>query len=102
MKHEYTKLLAMMRSWHDEFDATMVIIPYTVHGDWEVEICGYEDFPKLRKLIADEANDAKGHFEQLGEVGPITIALVYDDLRDEIYLYLNGEIWGLLDKDSLS
>jgi len=101
MKHEYTKLLEMMKAWHDEFDATMVIIPYTVHGDWEVEICGYEDYPRFRKLLADEIEDAKGHFEQFGEVGPITVALVYDPLG-EIYLYLNGEIWGLLDKDSFS
>jgi len=100
MKHEYTKLLAMMKAWHDEFDATMVIINYTVHGDWEVEICGYEDYPRFRKLLADEIQDARQHFEQFGEVGPITVALVYDPLG-EIYLYLNGEIWGLLVKDSL-
>jgi len=99
MKHEYTKLLAMMKDWHDEFDATMVIIPYTVHGDWEVEICGYEDYPRFRKLLADEIQDAREHFEQFGEVGPITVALVYDT-QNEIYLYLNGEIWGLLEKDS--
>jgi len=100
MNHEYTKILEMMKARHDEFDATMVIIPYTVHGDWEVEICGYEDYPRLRKLLAEEIKDASEHFEQFGEVGPITVALVYDDLRDEIYLYLNGEIWGLLVKDS--
>ena len=102
MKHEYTKLLEMMKGWHDEFDATMVIISYTVHGDWEVEICGYEDYPKLRKIIADEINDAKAHFEQFGEVGPITVALVYDDARGEIYLYLNGGLWTLLDESSFS
>jgi len=101
MKSEYAKLLAMMKDWHDEFDATMVIINYTVHGDWEVEICGYEDYPKFRKLLADEIQDAREHLEQFGEVGPITVALVYDPLGD-IYLYLNGEIWGLLDKDSFS
>ena len=100
MKHEYTKLLEMMKAWHDEFDATMVIIPYTVHGDWEVEICGYEDYPRFRKLLAEEIDDARDHFEQFGEVGPITIALVYYDLLDEIYIYFNGEIWGLLVKDS--
>ncbi len=100
MKSEYEELLEMMRVWHEEIDVSMLIIPYTVHGDWEVEICGYEDYPRLRKMLAAEVQDAKGHFEQFGEVGPITIALVYDDLRDEIYLYLNGEIWGLLDKDS--
>jgi len=99
VKHEYTKLLAMMKAWHDEFDATMVIINYTVHGDWEVEICGYEDYPRFRKLLADEIQDAREHFEQFGEVGPITVALVYDT-QNEIYLYLNGEIWGLLVKDS--
>jgi len=99
MKHEYTKLLAMMKAMHDEFDATMVIIPYTVHGDWEVEICGYEDYPRFRRLLADEIQDATEHFEQFGEVGPITVAIVYDT-QNEIYLYLNGEIWGLLVKDS--
>jgi len=99
MKTEYTKLLERMKVWHDEFDVTMLIIPYTVHGDWEVEICGYEDYPRLRKMLADEIQDAREHFEQFGEVGPITVALVYDPLG-EIYLYLNGEIWGLLDKDS--
>ena len=99
MKPEYTKLLDMMKAWHDEFHATMVIIPYTVHGDWEVEICGYEDYPRLRKMLAEEIQDAREHFEQFGEVGPITVALVYDT-RNEIYLYLNGEIWGLLVKDS--
>jgi len=102
MTPEYTKLLEMMKARHDEFDATMVIIPYTVHGDWEVEICGYEDFPKLRNILADEAQDAKAHFTQFGEVGPITIALVYDDARGEIYLYLNGELWVLLDESSFS
>jgi len=100
MKSEYARLIDMMKAWHDEFDVTMVIIPYTAHGDWEVEICGYDDYPKLRKLLAEEIDDAKAHFEQLGEVGPITVALVFDDLRDEIYLYLNGEMWGLLDKGS--
>ena len=99
MKHEYTKLLAMMKAWHDEFDATMVIINYTVHGDWEVEICGYEDYPRFRKLLADEIQDAREHFEQFGEVGPVSVVLVYDT-QNEIYLYLNGEIWGLLVKDS--
>jgi len=102
MKPEYAKLLDMMKTWYYEFNATMVIIPYTVHGDWEVEICGYEDYPKFRKLLADEINDAKANFEQFGEVGPITVALVYDDPRGEIYLYLNGENWGLLAKDNFS
>jgi len=100
MKPEYAKLLGMMSTWNDEFDSTMVIIPFSVHGDWEVEICGYEDYPKLRKLLADEIQDARKHFEQFGEVGPISIALVYDAPRGEIYLYLNGEMWSLLDKDS--
>ena len=100
MKPEYAKLLGMMSTWNDEFDSTMVIIPFSVHGDWEVEICGYEDYPKLRKLLADEIQDARKHFEQFGEVGPISIALVYDAPRGEIYLYLNGEFWALLDKDS--
>ncbi len=102
MTPEYAKLLGMMSTWNDELDATMVIIPYTVHGDWEVEICGYEDYPKLRKLLADEIQDAREHFEQFGEVGPITIALVYYDTLGEIYLYLNGEKWGLLSKDNFS
>jgi len=102
MKTEYAKLLERMKTWHDEFDVTTLIIPYTVHGDWEVEICGYEDFPKLRNILADEVQDAKAHFAQFGEVGPITIALVYDDARGEIYLYLNGELWVLLDESSFS
>jgi len=102
MKSEYEELLEMMRVWHEEIDVTTLIIPYTVHGDWEVEICGYEDYPMLRKLLADETQDAREHFEQFGEVGPITIALVYDDLRGEVYLYLNGELWVLLDESSFS
>jgi len=102
MKPEYAKLLDMMKTWHDEFDATMVIIPYTVHGDWEVEICGYEDYPRFRKLLAEEVQDAKAHLEQFGEVGPITIALVYDDPRGEIYIYFNGEPWDILDESSFS
>ena len=102
MKPEYAELLDMMKVWHEEIDVSTLIIPYTVHGDGEVEICGYEDYPKLRKLLADEINDAKAHFEQFGEVGPITVALVYDDPRGEIYLYLNGENWGLLAKDNFS
>ena len=100
MKHEYTKLLAMMKAWHEEIDATKVTIPYTVHGDGEVEICGYEDYPRFRRLLADEIKDAMVHFEQFGEAGTITVALVYVDLSDGISLYLNGEIWGLLVKDS--
>jgi len=99
MKSEYEELLEMMRVWYEEIDVTMLIIPYTVHGDWEVEICGYSDYPKFRKLLADEIQDAREHFEQFGEVGPITVALVYDT-QNKIYLYLNGEIWGLLEKDS--
>jgi len=75
MKHEYAELLGMMKVWHEEIDVTMLIIPYTVHGDWEVEICGYGDYPKLRELLASEARDANAHYERLGEVGPLTMAL---------------------------
>ena len=102
MKSEYEELLEMMRVWHEEIDVTTLIIPYTVHGDWEVEICGYEDYPTLRKLLAEEIKYAKKHLEQFGEVGPITISLVYNDKRGEIYLYFNGEPWDILDESSFS
>ena len=102
MKPEYAELLDMMKVWHEEIGVSTLTIPYTVHGDWEVEICGYEDYPKLRELLARETRIAKAHYVRLGELGPITIALVYDDLRNEVSISMNGEFWALLDESCFS
>jgi len=102
MKHEYAKLRAAMKNWYGEIDVPVIQIVHSIDDDGEVNIAGYANFPKFRRLLVGEIKDARRYYDRHDEQGPITVSIVYGGTDDPLSIFMNGEFWCDLDEDGVS